>query len=724
MSRLFRLAFLTVSFVSVISCCRSFTGYVDTRMGSDSRFELSKGNTYPGTGRPFGVHLWSPQTGVDGSGWKYVWRSETICGFALSHQCSPWTGDYGSISLFPEAGDSLVLASQARGARFSHRDETARAECYDVIFQNGISTEIAPTERCCCIRFRFPKDGRKANILLDLWRNPGIVEESAGRITGYVNIWGRSDFKNYFTLEFSRPFESFAQYKEGPESGAHISFPAGSEVVVKIGTSYISPEQAELNLKREIGEKSFNAVKREGRKVWNETLGQVAVSGGKKEDIRTFYTCLYRASLNSRMFYEEGADGQPIYFSPYDFKVHGGYMYTDNGFWDSYHAQFPLFNILHPTLQGRYMNALLDAYDQLGWLPSWSQPCETGGMSGNHSISLFADAWAKGIRTFSPERVMDAYAHEITAKGPYGLSNGRYGTDHYWNLGYVPYPECKHGTTLTLEYAYDDWCGGIFARETGSKEWMEKLDRSSGNWRNVFCPEVGFMRGRAADGSWTPDFKPGSWGGPYEECNAWQQTFSVLHDIPSMIRAYGGEDAFCSKLDALFSTPPIIDFGFYDDIWNEMVEMVVADTGMYNHGNQPNHHIPYLYVYGGQPWKTQYRVRDIMERLYKCAPDGYPGDDDQGAMSAWYVMSALGLYSICPGSTEYVLGSPLFRRAVIRLENGKKFTVIAEGNGENDIYVRSAAIDGRRIDKMFIDHSDILAGSTLILKMADNPASN
>lgn len=714
---------LCIATVAVVVSARDYTSLVDTRTGTNSRFEFSRGNTYPATGRPFGMHLWSPQTGVNGDGWKYTYPAKEMRGFELSHQCSPWTRDYLSISLFPETG-SLKLESAERGARFDHSAEIARPHYYKVKFRNGISTEMAPTERCCNFRFSYPKTG-EAYLLLDQVLSDGEIMFDATKkeLTGYIvsHKRGIEGMRNYFVIEFSRPFIKAEQWAKGRDKGAYLTWPSGTTVEVKVGTSYISLDQARVNLKREIGSDSFDTTKRKGQKVWNELLGRVDVEGATDEEVRTFYGCLFHANLFSRKFYEINSEGKPLYHSAYDQKVHDGYMYSDNGFWDSFRSQFPLSNILHPTQQGRYMNAMLDAYDQMGWLPSWSFPYEQGGMIGNHAISLFADAWAKGIRTFDPARVMKAYIHEVSGKGPRGQSNGRTGFEDYWERGYVPYPEYDYATAMTLEYAYDDFCGRLFADIVGDTEWKDKLGKAMFNYRNVFSKEVGFMRGRNRAGEWTPDFRPGGWGGPFIEANAWHYNWSVMHDVQGLIDLYGSDEAFIEKLDGVFGTAPIIDFGFYTDIYNEMVEMVVADLGQYAHGNQPIQHMPYLYCYAGQPWKTQYWVREIMRKVYNTSPDGYPGDEDQGAMSSWYVLSALGLYAVTPGTTQYVVGSPLFRKAVVTMEDGKKLTITADNNSQENVYIQSAMLNGKPLERNYIDYKDIVDGGELHLIMGPEP---
>ena len=699
---------------------RDYTALVDTRTGTDSRFELSYGNTYPSTGLPFAMHLWSPQTGLNNDGWKYVWTAREIRGFTLSHQCSPWTRDYASFSLFPETGEP-VFPSKDRGAGFRHEHETARPHYYKVRFDNGITTEMAPTKRCCHFRFSFPSDGKEdgARIIFDRQRMKGEISTGTDEIRGVCK--GRHGPSVYFIIRFDTAFEEAREWSAEDGSGFCLSFRAGSKLTAKVGTSYISAEQAEVNLKREIGDNSFSRTRREGRKEWNSLLGRIDVRGGSDEQIRTFYGCLFRASLFSREIYELDSGLTPVHYSPYDGKVHEGYMYADNGFWDSYRAQFPLSNILFPTMQGRYMSSMLDAKDQCGYLPSWTFAFEQGGMIGNHAISLLSDAWAKGIRTFEPERALEAYRHEVFDAKPRHGSNGRIGKEDYWSRGYLPYPEFNYSSARTLEYAYDDWCAWKLAKDAGLEQYAALFEKSMMNYRNVFDPEVGFMRGRGSDGSWTPDFRPGAWGGPFIEGNAWHYNWSVQQDIAGLIGLYGSNEAFVAKMDEMFETKPIIDFGFYGEVYNEMVEMVLADMGQYEHGNQPIHHAAYLYNYAGQPWKTQQKVREIMDKLYNTGPRGYPGDEDQGSMSAWYVLSALGIYSVTPGTSEYVIGSPLFRKAVITMEDGKKFTIEARDNSADNVYIQSASLNGKPLDKNYIDYKDIVRGGSLLFTMGPEP---
>jgi len=502
-----------------------------------------------------------------------------------------------------------------------------------------------------------------------------------------------------------------------------MQFKKGAVVQAKIASSYISSDQALLTLEQELGHyASFDETRRAAHKIWNDLFLRVLVEGGTEEQKATFYSCLFRANLFSHQFFEYDKDGKPYYYSPYDGQVHKGYMYTDNGFWDTFRSQFPLNTILHPEMEGRYMQALLAAQQQCGWLPAWSFPGETGGMLGNHAISLLTDAWVKGIRTFSADSALKAYYHEATNKGPWGGANGRQGWKEYYQLGYVPYPESQGSTAQTLEYAYDDFCGYQLARTTGHAFYSSLFARQMYNYRNVYDRTTGFMRGRQANGEWTPGFDPLDWGGPYTEGNAWHYTWSVFHDVQGLINLMGGEKNFCNKIDSVFSIPNTVKVGSYGTVIHEMKEMQLAGMGQYAHGNQPIQHMIYLYNYARQPWKAQARVREVMDRLYNATEKGYPGDEDQGGMSSWYVLSALGIYSVCPGTDQYVLGSPLFPKVTITLENGNKFIIEASGNSHENVYIRRATLNGKVYTHNWIRHDDIMRGGTFHFEMSDRPA--
>ena len=714
--------------------------YAQSLQGTDSHFGLSHGNTYATVGQPFATHLWSAQTGRNGDGWKYTYGATTIRGFGQTHQCSPWVGDYAWFSFMPVSG-TLRVGEEERQASFSHDHETAHPDYYSVTFDNGMRAEMTSTERCGHLRFTFPK-GEDAWLVIDGYTGSSgwTIDAKNRQIVGWVDngtwINNRETFRCRIFMQFDQPFVAYGTWNnhdggspregeshcEGKGEGVWLKFKPGTKVQVRSASSYISDEQARLTWQQEVGgDKTLEQTRRRAADSWNRLFGRVLVEGASEADMETFYSCLFRANLFSRKFFEIRADGSPYYYSPYDGKIHDGYMYTDNGLWDTFRSQFPLTNLLHPTQQGQYMQAILQAQQECGWLPAWSFPGECGGMLGNHAISLLADAWAKGIRTFDPAQALEAYAHEAMNKGPWGGANGRAGWKEYWQLGYVAYPESSGSTSQTQEYAYDDFCAWQLARATGNTFYEEVFGRVMFNYRNVFDKKTGFMRGRDIKGRWTEPFDPLAWGGPYCEGNAWHYNWSVFHDVQGLIDLYGSDEAFIAKLDSVWSIPNDVHVGTYGMMIHEMTEMQLADMGQYAHGNQPIQHMPYLYCYAGQPWKTQQHVRQIMTRLYNATPQGYPGDEDQGGMSSWYVLSALGLYAVCPGTDQYVIGSPLFPKVTLTLENGNRFVIVAENNSPENVYIQSATLNGRSLDKNWITYDDIMQGGELHFVMGPTP---
>jgi predicted alpha-1,2-mannosidase len=718
---------------------KNLVQFVNTLQGTDSHFGLSYGNTYATTAMPYAMHTWAAQTGKNGEGWKYQYSADKIRGFQQAHQCSPWVSDYAVYSLMPVVG-KLIVNQDERATAFSHTNEIGQPHYYSVKFNNGMLTEMAPTERGAHLRFTYPKN-QAAYLVLDGYTDMSEIniDPVKKQITGWVNnqrfVNNASTFRNYFVIQFDQPFTEYGIWENqkdqifnkqktgnGKGYGAFVKFKNGAKVQAKAVSSYISYEQAHITLNRELGkDKTLEVTKKRGADTWNTLLNRVLVEGGTDEQTRTFYSCLYRANLFSRKFYELNAANQPYYYSPYNGKIYNGYMYTDNGFWDTFRSQFPLTNILHPTMQGRYMNALLDAQEQCGWLPSWSFPGETGGMIGNHAISLLTDAWVKGIRTFDPERALKAYANEAMNKGPWGGANGRAWWKEYWQLGYVTYPESLGSTAQTLEYAYDDFCGYQLAKMTGNDFYKDIFAKQMFNYKNVFDAKTGFMRGKDKYGKWLEPFNPYEWGGPYCEGNAWHYTWSVFHDVQGLINLYGSDERLTNKIDSVFMVSNIVVPGTYGNEIHEMKEMQLANMGQYAHGNQPIQHMIYLYSYAGQPWKTQYWSRQIMDRLYNSSERGYPGDEDQGGMSSWYVLNALGIYSVCPGTDEYVIGSPLFPKVTITMEDNKKFVIEAKNNSKENVYIQSATINGVSLEKNYIRYSDIVNGGIMKFEMGDKP---
>lgn len=633
----------------------------------------------------------------------------------------------------------LVVNQYDRALRFDHTNEVARPHYYKVTFDNKITTEMSPTERGVYFRFGFP-GGKDAYIVLDANNGGSMVRiyPEEQKIVGYCRNANHSvpkGFTNYFVIKFNKPFVSHGVWRNasgeitsnskeafGDYVGSYIQFMPGETVEAKVISSFISIEQAELSFSKELaGLRTLEEAKSKAQDAWNEQLGKVEVEGGSDEEVATFYSCFFRSMLFPRKFYEYDANNNPIYYSPYDGQLHEGFMYTDNGFWDTFRAQFPLNILLHPEMHGRYVKSLVDAYDESGWLPSWSFPGHSCGMVGNHAASLLADAWVKGIRTFDPEKALAAMYHEATNKGTYGPSNGRDGWREYFTLGYVPYPEYGESVAKTLEFCYDDFCAMQVAKFSGNSYYETIFGRQIFNYKNVYDTETKFMRGRQKDGKWVSDFDPTEWGGPYTEGSAWHYHWSVFHDVQGLINLMGGDKPFVAKLDSVFSVPNTFKVGTYRRVIHEMTEMEMINMGQYAHGNQPIQHMIYLYNYAGTPWKTQYWAREVMNRLYSSGPDGYPGDEDQGQTSSWYVISALGLYSVCPGTDQYVISSPLFPKMTVHLENGKTLTFEAPGNSLDNRYIQSASLNGKSFTRTWLTYKELMDGGVIRYKMGNKP---
>jgi predicted alpha-1,2-mannosidase len=448
-------------------------------------------------------------------------------------------------------------------------------------------------------------------------------------------------------------------------------------------------------------------------------LNRARVEGGTEEQRRTFYSALYRSILFPHRFNEEDADGNPIYFSPYDGKVHQGYMFTDSGYWDTFRAAHPLYNLLFPEISAEIVQAILNAQREDGWLPQWSSPGFRNAMIGNHAFSVLADAWVKGIRSFDPNDAANAIYHDAHSSAIFG--RGREGFKAFDEIGYLPCNEIPDATSKTLEYAYDDACAAVLARAATREDDAKAFMKSAMNYTNVFDATTGFMRGRNRDGTWAAPFDPVEWGGPFVEGNAWQWTWSVMQDVPGLIRLCGGDEAFTRKLDTLFNAGSEVKPGTYHGMIHEMNEMVAQNFGQYAHCNEPVHHVIYLYDYAGQPWKTQIRIREVMNELYQSTPDGISGDEDTGQMSAWYVFSALGIYPVCPGSDVYALGSPIFDRATLTVAGRHHFAIVAQDNGPQRPYIHGASLNGNDFKKVYLTHQQITEGGELKLQMDSSP---
>lgn len=713
--------------------------YVNTLQGTDSNFGLSYGNTYPTTGMPYGMHMWSAQTGKNGNGFKYLYASDKIRAFSQSHQCSPWVSDYAVYSFMPMVGE-LVVNQDARATKFSHANEIAKPHYYKVTFDNGITTEMAPTTRGVHLRFSYPVTG-DAYLVLDGYTAMSEIniDPEKRQISGWVNnqrfVNDSKSFRNYFVVQFDKPFEDYGTWENqkdevfpkkvdgaGKGYGAFIKFKKGSKVQAKAASSYISAEQALVTLNKELGkDKKLEATKIRGQKTWNEVLNRIVVEGCTDEQMKTFYSCLFRANLFSRKFYERKDNGDPYYYSPYNGKIYDGYMYTDNGFWDTFRAVHPLFTLLYPEVSERVTQSILNAYDESGFMPEWASPGHRGCMIGNNSVSLLVDAWMKGIQTVDAEKALEAMIHQTQARHAEIASVGRDGFEYYDKLGYVPYPEVPEATAKTLEYAYADWCIARFAQSLGKQDIADQYYQKAQNYRNLYYPEHGFMWTKDAKGNWRDRFDATEWGGPFTEGSSWHWTWSVFHDPEGLSELMGGHEPMVARLDSMFVAPNTYNYGTYGFVIHEIAEMVALNMGQYAHGNQPVQHAIYLYDYIGQPWKTQYHLRNVMDKLYNSGSKGYCGDEDNGQTSAWYVFSAMGFYPVCPGMPEYAVGSPLFKKVTLHLPEGKNFVVSAADNAADRPYIRKALLNGQEFTRNYLKHDELKQGGELNLSMDSVP---
>jgi len=719
------------------------TEYVNPLMGTDSEFALSNGNTYPAIALPWGMNFWTPMTADYGDGWTYKYRDHRINGFKQTHQPSPWINDYAAFALMAVTGD-LEFTQENRASWFSHKAETVRPHYYSVyLADHDTKVEITPTQRAAAFKFTFPESDT-SYILLDAFKEGSMVTiiPEERKIVGHCrnNHGGVPlNFHNYFIAVFDKEFELTHTwndttlkknnlFEEAGHVGAIVGFKtrSGETVNVKVASSFISLGQAELNLSREIGDRSFEEVKREGQRIWNEELSRIQVEGDNIDHIRTFYSTLYRVLLFPRRFYELNGKDEIIHYSPYNGEVLPGYMFTDNGFWDTFRAVFPFFTLMYPELNARIMEGLANTYRESGWLPEWASPGHRACMIGSNSASLIADSYLKGIRGYDIETLYEALVKNTDSVHPDIHSVGRFGYEYYNQLGYIPYDvNIFENTARTLEYAYADFCLWKLASALKRPDEEIQLFKARAmNYMNVFDQESGWMHGRNQDGSFQRPFNPFKWGDAFTEGNSIHYTWSVFHDIEGLIRLMGGKEYFVSRLDTVFHLPPVFDDSYYGFPIHEIREMQIVNMGNYAHGNQPIQHMLYLYNFAGEPWKTQMRVREVMNKLYAPVPDGYCGDEDNGQTSAWYVFSALGFYPVCPGSGEYVIGSPLFKKATIQLEYGNTLVLDAEKNSSGNIYVDEVSVRGERLDRNYFNHAELLKGGIIHFKMDDQPNKN
>src|SRR5215213_162046 len=712
-------------FAQIVNKVTDPVEWVNPLMGTESKVSLSNGNTYPAIAVPWGMNFWVPQTNVMGNGWQYQYSADKIRGFKQTHQPSRWMNDYGQFSIMPVTG-KLKFRQDDRASWFSHKAEIAKPYYYSVYLADAdVTAEITPTQRAAQFQFTFPKTD-SAFVVVDAFDKGSYIKvlPAERKIIGYSTKYSRGNlpnFKNYFVIYFDKPFALSYTWHDSTlvkdsletkanHAGAVVNFKTikGEKVHARVASSFISFEQAERNLSNELGQDKFDITKEKAKASWNQTLKKILVEGGTQEQVKTFYSCLYRMVQFPQRLYEIDAAGKVVHYSPYTGQTMPGYMFGGTGFWDTFRALYPFLNLVYPSINKEMQEGLLNDYKEGGWLPEWSSPGYANIMIGNNSASIVADAYMKGLRGYDINTLYDALLKGSVSEGPIDAV-GRKGAPYYNELGYVPYDvKINESAARTLEYAYDDFTIYQLAKALNRpNEEIELYKKRSQNYQNLFDPETKLMRGKNKDGKFQSPFNPFKWGDAFTEGNSWHYTWSVFHDIEGLKNLMGGNTAFLTMLDSVFTMPPVYDESYYRGVIHEIREMQIMNMGQYAHGNQPIQHIIYLYNYAGQPWKTQYWVREAMEQLYKSTPDGYCGDEDNGQTSAWYIFSAMGFYPVCPATTQYVLGAPLFKKITVSLENGKQLNITGTGNSSQNRYVQAITLNRQNREQNWVNHFDL-----------------
>jgi predicted alpha-1,2-mannosidase len=720
---------------------KSLLQYVNPLQGTASSFHFSNGNTLPLVARPFGMAAWSAQTDEAGGGWFFHPAHRHFEGLRLTHQPSPWIGDYGHLTILPQSGP-LALSASKRSSSFRQHELEIKPDYFHIRLQRYRATlELSPTERGAVMRISFD-ERKEARVVVAPFSGSAsmTIDPVNRRLTGYTrsNSGGVPDnYAMYFVMEFDCDLdvqasgifdqecrESYRLQEEGERIGAFIGLqlPQSGQSVLRMGTSFISMEQAQLNLNLEVGTRSFEEIRSEANKSWEDTLGRIQIEDCDEQKKRTFYTCLYRVCLFPRVWHEYTEDGRKIHYSPYNGKIVDGALYCDNGFWDTYRTSYPLFSLLFPTRLGEMLEGYVNAYKEGGWMPKWSSPGERSAMPGTLIDAVFADAYVKGIEGYDSNAAYEGLLkHALHAAEDSRF--GRKGSEAYNQYGYLPADQFHESVSNTLDYVYGDFCVAQLAKGIGKVEEYDLLMNRAGNYAHLLDESVGFMRGRNTDGSWLESFDPLEWGSSYCEGGAWQCSWAVQHDIMGLANLMGGRGVLLERLTELMTTTPEFKTGSYGFEIHEMSEMASIDFGQFAISNQPSFHIPYLFAAIGAPAETQYWVRKTAEELFHATPEGLPGDEDNGSLCAWYIFASMGMYPLCPGVPEYVIGSPLFEHMSIQLENGKQIIIETNGSTEGKPYVQNIHLNNQPHHKLYFSHDNLRNGAHIRFELMDTPVN-
>jgi predicted alpha-1,2-mannosidase len=695
---------------------------VNILQGTNSTPEFSRGNTLPIAALPFGMAHWTLQSNAR-SPWMFHPDARRIQGFRCTHQLSPWLSDYGYATFLPIRGEVQPEAGQ-RASSYNPDDDALSPHSLQLfLLRYRAHVELVPTERCCVLTATFEDSSpiQTPGLIFEVPGKTNSIEPDADKQTirfkSSANAGGvLENFATYYVLTFPEPWESIDLKQTTNSSIGTVHFKAGKTIEARIATSFISFEQAEINLKNEVGSASPAALRDKAAASWNEHLNRIEIEGATTDQQRTFYSCMYRALLFPRTFHEPDAQGQMHHYSAFNGKVVPGLMYADHGYWDVYRAWYPLMSILFPERLGEILQAWVNAYKEGGWLPQFPSPGYRACMTGSLIDSVFGDAAAKKIPGFNLSDAYEALSKHAMNPGDPSKGYGRVGFEQYQKYHYVPADLIEQSAAETVDAAYGDFCIAQVAKALDKQQDYATLMKRSENWRNLYDKDAKFFRGKNKDGSWLTPFDPYTWGSPYVEGGAWQHRWDAPHDIPGMIEAIGGKTTAAAALDKMLSVPPIFNLGVYGAEIHEMSEMAAVPFGQYAHSNQPSHHLLYLFAHAGRPDRTQFWARRVMNELY--TPDTFAGDEDTGSMASWYILSSLGFYPTCPGKTEYTLGSPMFTKATIHLPGQKKFIVEAPGNRADTVYVRSISLNGQPHKEPVLQHSQIIEGGTMRCEMS------
>ncbi|MDB5327835.1 MAG: alpha 2-mannosidase [Phycisphaerales bacterium] len=693
---------------------------VNIFQGTGADVKYSRGSALPLVSEPWALTDWAIQTNGDaGEGRFFDAKSKHFAGLRGTHQPSPWNGDHGQVIFVPQTGP-LVLSAKERGADYELISAGPDHIKLRVPSQH-MTVELTASARCAFMRLTFGKGQTVGRLVLEPG-DPGTlrVDDNGFLATSsYHKLFAAGDYKVLYAAQLDRPITKSGPVSKKQPGYVEFDVSANPVVEIRIGTSMISEDQAKRNATAELAG-GFEAVQERTHKAWAEQLGKFEIEG-TDEQRKTFYSFLYRVLKFPHLMDDSDASGQRVHYSAWDGKVHPGPEYTDNGLWDSYRSQFPLLSFAYPEQFGDMIEGWLNAYREGGRLPNWPSPGGFNEMPGTHSNILVADAMVKGIKGFDYDTAYAAVRKD-SFEAPKGrFDGGRPHLTQMLQLGYVTNEKNDSTVSDTLDYCSDDWAVGQAATVVGKTEDAAILAKRAQAYKNLWDPEVGFMRGKKADGSWAEEkFDEFAWMGPYCEGGPWQSSWNVQHDVAGLADLLGGRAAFAKKLDLLFSLPPT--FHTQHSPWgviHEMTEMAGCDMGQCALGNQPSYAIPYLYVGAGQPWKTEYWTRKAVRTIFNSTPDGFPGDEDTGSAGAWYVLSAIGVYPLTPGHPSYVLTSPALRKVTLHLPGDKTLVIDAVGNTDSTVYVKSRTLNGKPYTNTWISHEDLMAGGTIATIMSD-----